>query len=247
MDDKEEEKKKRRSKKRKRRKSRPKRLKRSSGGRSIGRPYRPKIRPYKRNKTPRNIKPTNKPKPQRRIQSGKVQPWTEPTKPRSKKVVRYEVDTTRLINDLTESNKETLNELTKVIEKELDALLQNKQETLENEEADPILESKETKVIEEHEPNDNESDIEDKDLGQELESETDDTTLQDESFDIIENNPDVLIESDINPEIEVMEEEADLFDFDDSAFHQDLESELMSRILPDEEIEVIEETGEAIY
>jgi hypothetical protein len=41
-----------------------------------------------------------------------VEVWTEPQKPRQEKIIKYEVDTDKLLNDLARENKETLNEIT---------------------------------------------------------------------------------------------------------------------------------------
>jgi hypothetical protein len=48
--------------------------------------------------------------------SGKVEIWTEPQKPRQEKVVKYEVDTEKLLRELAKRNKDALNEIAERLE-----------------------------------------------------------------------------------------------------------------------------------
>ena len=103
-----------------RKKSSKNRIKRPSirrpsghGGPSGGSSLEPRPPPN----TPRrdyNYKTEQKaqPKEEKSHWNGKVEVWTEPQKPRQEKIIKYEVDTDKLLNDLARENKETLNEIT---------------------------------------------------------------------------------------------------------------------------------------
>jgi len=50
--------------------------------------------------------------------NGRVQMWTEPQKPRREKIVKYEVDTDKLLRELARGNKEALNEIAEKLKEE---------------------------------------------------------------------------------------------------------------------------------
>jgi hypothetical protein len=59
------------------------------------------------------------PKQEKSHWNGKVEIWTEPQKSRQQKIVKYEVDTDKLLRELAKGNKDALNEITERIEKEM--------------------------------------------------------------------------------------------------------------------------------
>jgi hypothetical protein len=61
----------------------------------------------------------NPPKEERTHWNGKVEVWTEPQKPRQEKIVKYEVDTDKLLRELSRGNKDALNEIAERLEKEI--------------------------------------------------------------------------------------------------------------------------------
>ncbi|MCW4046150.1 MAG: hypothetical protein NWE99_01105 [Candidatus Bathyarchaeota archaeon] len=65
------------------------------------------------------------PKEEKSHWNGRVQVWTEPQKPRQEKVIKYEVDTDKLLNEFARGNKEALNE---IAEKLQEATAQDNQE-----------------------------------------------------------------------------------------------------------------------
>jgi len=92
---------------------------RGSGG---GRSYQPSNRlppyPIKQN----NSYTDNKfmpPKHERHpYGNGRNETWTEPQKPREYKTIKYEVDTDKLLSELSRGNKETLEEITERLREE---------------------------------------------------------------------------------------------------------------------------------
>jgi hypothetical protein len=61
----------------------------------------------------------NTPKEERTHWNGKAETWTEPQKPRQEKIVKYEVDTDKLLRELAKGNKDALNEITEKLEREI--------------------------------------------------------------------------------------------------------------------------------
>ena len=59
------------------------------------------------------------PKQEKSHWNGRVEMWTEPQKPRQEKVVKYEVDTDKLLRELAKGNKDALNEITEKLEREI--------------------------------------------------------------------------------------------------------------------------------
>jgi hypothetical protein len=113
--------------------------------------------------TPRRdygYKPEQKytPKEEKSHWNGKVQMWTEPQKPRQEKIVRYEVDTDKLLNELARGNKETINE---IAEKIIEAKSENDSENKETQaETNPQESDKENlQKLDSSEKTDKESNI----------------------------------------------------------------------------------------
>jgi hypothetical protein len=68
------------------------------------------------------------PKEEKSHWNGKVEMWTEPQKQRQEKVVKYEVDTDKLLRELADANKDALNEIAEKLEKEIKSESSNETE-----------------------------------------------------------------------------------------------------------------------
>jgi hypothetical protein len=97
------------------------RKRRAHGGMLGGASYRPRPPPimsrrdYRYNNEQKHIA-----KEEKSHWNGKVEVWTEPQKPRQEKIVRYEVDTDKLLRELAKGNKDALNEITERLEREIE-------------------------------------------------------------------------------------------------------------------------------
>lgn len=111
----------------KRKKSRNHKGKRSSykkriinGGMLGGRNYRPKPPSFAPRRDSRyNNEQKHISKQEKSHWNGKVEMWTEPQKPRQEKIVKYEVDTDKLLRELAKGNKDALNEIAEKLEREV--------------------------------------------------------------------------------------------------------------------------------
>jgi len=115
-------------------------------------PFMPR-RDYRYNNEQKHI-----PKQEKSHWNGRVQMWTEPQKPRQEKIVKYEVDTDKLLNELARGNKETLNEIAeKIIEAKSEYDSENKETQTET---NPQESDKENlQKLDSSEKTDKESDI----------------------------------------------------------------------------------------
>lgn len=87
----------------------------SGGGRS-GSITKMRKTPYN---YPKPSKPTIKPKQEKTYGTGKVEPWTEPTKQKVRKIVKHEVDSEKLLKELENGIEETLDKLGERLQDEI--------------------------------------------------------------------------------------------------------------------------------
>jgi hypothetical protein len=91
-----------------------------NGGMLGGANYRPRPPPFApRRNDGHNTEQKHIPKQEKSHWNGKVELWTEPQKPRQEKIVKYEVDTDKLLLELAKGNKEALNEIAEKLEREI--------------------------------------------------------------------------------------------------------------------------------
>jgi hypothetical protein len=91
-----------------------------NGGMLGGGNYRPRPPPFApRRNYGHNTEQKHIPKQEKSHWNGKVEMWTEPQKPRQEKIVKYEVDTDKLLRELAKGNKDALNEIAEKLEREI--------------------------------------------------------------------------------------------------------------------------------
>jgi hypothetical protein len=90
-----------------------------NGGMLGGGNYRPRPPPAPRRNYGHNTEQKHIPKQEKSHWNGKVEMWTEPQKPRQEKIVKYEVDTDKLLRELANGNKDALNEIADKLEREI--------------------------------------------------------------------------------------------------------------------------------
>jgi hypothetical protein len=164
-----------------------------------------------------NYKAEPKPLPKEKKSNwnGKVEVWTEPQKPKQEKIIKYEVDTDKLLDEIADENKKTISE----IAEKLNAEPSREQSDEEDLQKLDSTEVEETQSIDEAEIPD-----------QDQELETDGTEEADTES----------IEQQMDPE-ELQIETKDTMDdptFTDPAFWERLENELsdeLEQIEPDME------------
>jgi hypothetical protein len=102
-----------------------------NGGMLGGGSYRPRPPPFAPRRDYRyNNEQKHIPKQEKSHWNGKVEIWTEPQKPRQEKIVKYEVDTDKLLRELAKGNKDALNEIAEKLEREIQSEPTDKTETL---------------------------------------------------------------------------------------------------------------------
>lgn len=102
-----------------------------NGGMLGGGSYRPRPPPFApRRNYEYNTEQKHIPKQEKSHWNGKVEIWTEPQKPRQEKIVKYEVDTDKLLRELAKGNKDALNEIAEKLEREIQSEPTDKTETL---------------------------------------------------------------------------------------------------------------------
>ena len=69
--------------------------------------------------------------------NGRVQMWTEPQKPRQEKIVKYEVDTDKLLRELAKGNKEALNEIAEKLKEEKTEISTEEKDAENSQKTDP--------------------------------------------------------------------------------------------------------------
>lgn len=214
------------------------------GGPSGGSSLRPRPPPN----TPRrdyNYKTEQKaqPKEEKSHWNGKVETWTEPQKPRQEKIIKYEVNTDKLLNDLARENKETLNEITERIR---EANAEPKPEQSDAVDLQKLDSSEKTESTTNPEPNEKDEPLE---ASQEKAEQTpepeEETEIQPEN-----NNDQQEASHEIEPEAETQENPLDAPEliYMSPSFWDKLESELsdeLEQLEPQEELEIPEE-GEPI-
>jgi hypothetical protein len=91
-----------------------------NGGTLGGGNYRTRPPPFAPRRTyGHNAEQKQIPKQEKSHWNGKVEMWTEPQKPRQEKIVKYEVDTDKLLRELAKGNKDALNEIVEKLEREI--------------------------------------------------------------------------------------------------------------------------------
>jgi hypothetical protein len=101
-----------------------------NGGMLGGGNYRPRPPPAPRRNYGHNNEQKHIPKQEKSHWNGKVEIWTEPQKPRQEKIVKYEVDTDKLLRELAKGNKDAINEIAEKLEREIQSEPADKTETL---------------------------------------------------------------------------------------------------------------------
>ena len=180
----------------------------------------------------------NAPKEERSHWNGKVEVWTEPQKPRQEKVIKYEVDTDKLLNELARRNKENLDEITEKLERET------------KEEPNPEKSDSEITQSDNSETTDRESGTHEH--SEVNESVEDSDTKTETNTDSIEAEPESEIDEhqetsqDESPEPEQPSEDPlddPLLIFMEPSFWEQLENELsdeLEQLEPEEEAEYVE-------
>ncbi len=190
------------------------------GGPRGGASYRPRPPPTAPRRT-YNYRTEQKPAPKEEKShwNGKVEVWTEPQKPRQEKIIKYEVDTDKLLNDLARENKETLNEIAERLREA------NAEPNPEQSDADNLQKLDSPEKTDETEPTDEATETDEED---ELETE--------------EAEPESNGQQEASHEMEIeAEDKLDDPVFTDPAFWARLESELseeLEELEPEEDIEL---------
>lgn len=117
-------------------------------------PYRPTLNPRNLSYEKSSSRQSSPPREERAHWDGRVHVWTEPQKPRQEKVVKYEVNTEKLLNDLERNNEDLLNKAAKQIEdaieqaKNVEAILASEKSDDEPKTSEPDSETNLQKVSE---------------------------------------------------------------------------------------------------
>lgn len=168
-----------------------------------------------------NYKAEPKPAPTEKKSNwnGKVEVWTEPQKPRQEKVIKYEVNTDELINELAIENKKTISEIAEKL----------------NANAEPSSEQSDENDLQKLDSTESEAEpIDEAEIPDQEELETDgaEPIEQEVSFELEQTNEIESIEQQIDPQ-ELQIEAEDAMDdptFADPAFWEQLESGLSEEL-----------------
>jgi hypothetical protein len=162
--------------------------------------------------------PKPAPKEEKSHWNDKVEVWTEPQKPKQEKIVKYEVDTGKLLDEIANENKKTIGEIADKFNAE--------PSREQNDETDPQKKDLLDKAEAETEP------LEESEMPQE---EPDPGTVaQEASADLEQANETESIEQ-MDPE--EIEDNLDDPTFTDPAFWEQLESELSEELEQEEDLE----------
>ena len=205
-----------------------------------------------------NTQQKHLPKEEKSHWNGKVEMWTEPQKPRQEKIVKYEVDTDKLLRELAEGNKEALNEITEKIEKEMKSeptqatenktdVAEKSTEDLEASEVSEETEREEKKQTNES-PEQAETDLQnEKSETEKSENETQHEEAEPQPENVNDESQEVL--QDTEPESNPQEEpfNAPELIYMNPSFWEQLESEMsdeLEQLEPEENLEMTPEEGE---
>lgn len=237
-----------------------------NGGALGGGSYKPVPPPFapRRDYGYRNEK-SHTPKEEKSHWNGKVEMWTEPQKPRQEKVVKYELDTDKLLRELAQGNKDALNEIADKLEREMKSEPSDETETPEktDDAEKPTHESEPSKVSEETEqetrkqtdesPEQAETDLQNENLKTEKSEDKahEDTEAEPRAENV--NDESQETPQDIESETESSPQEGPLDDpalvFMSPSFWEQLESELsdeLEQMEPEEDFEISLEESEPV-
>jgi len=197
------------------------------------------------------------PKQEKSHWNGKAEIWTEPQKPRQEKIVKYEVDTDKLLRELAKGNKDALNEIAERIEGEAKAEPAEEAEPrkadtaetneLEKKEASDKTELETTKQTDESSEQ-TETDMQDKESTEKSENATE-TNEDIETEPQPENTEDQSIESETESSQQEDPLDAPELVYMNPSFWEQLESEMsdeLEQLEPEEEMEIEPEESEPI-
>lgn len=229
--------------------------------------YRHRPPPAPRRNDRHNTEQKHIPKQEKSHWNGKVELWTEPQKPRQEKIVKYEVDTDKLLRELAKGNKDALNEIAEKLERETKSEPTEETETLKNTDAAERSadETKTSEVSEETEPevreqtskssDQSETDLQNENLKSEKsEDETEvqeDTEAEPQPEDVNEENQEMPQENESEPEQIPQEDPLDdpALVYMNPSFWEQLESELseeLEQLEPEENLEILPEEDEPV-
>lgn len=237
-----------------------------NGGMLGGRNYRPKPPPFASRRDYRyNNEQKHIPRQEKSHWNGKVEIWKEPQKPRQEKIVKYEVDTDKLLRELAKGNKDALNEIAEKLEREIKS--EPTEETDDQKKTDYIEKSTDETANEvsekpelEKEPNDEkseqiETDMQDEDLqAEKTENETqanEDTEVEPQPENTSHESQEISQDIESEAESDVQEDplNAPELVYMNPSFWEQLESEMsdeLEQLEPEEDFEISPEESELI-
>jgi Skp family chaperone for outer membrane proteins len=222
-----------------------------NGGMLGGGNYRPRPPPFApRRNYGYNTEQKHIPKQEKSHWNGKVEMWTEPQKPRQEKIVKYEVDTDKLLRELAKGNKDALNEIAEKLEREIKSEPTEETETqkktddaeksTEEPEASEVSEETERKARKQTDESPDQAETDPQNENAEPQPEN----ANDESQEMPQH-----IESETESSLQESLLDDPAFVYMNPSFWEQLESELsdeLEQLEPEEDLEILPEEGEPV-